>query len=164
MVWPERLYASMCWIFTENNFFEGITTELLTALAINGTAVLLNSVMRVVPRDVALTFYCFCRFSFYCVHITTGVFFHLQSVMAYAVMGLVSPVTQSVVNTLKRALLIWLSVLYVSKRVWLLLLCCVLPLWLTSFFDYYFIKLCLYFPESSATRWPLCRRSERLCA
>ena len=40
----------------------------------------------------------------------TRVFFHMQSVMAYAVMGLISPVTQSVANTLKRALLIWLSI------------------------------------------------------
>ncbi len=36
-----------------------------------------------------------------------GVAFHAQSVMAYAVMGLISPVTVSVANTLKRALLIW---------------------------------------------------------
>ena len=46
--------------------------------------------------------------------------FHLQSVMAYAVMGLISPVTQSVANTLKRALLIWLSILYFGNPVtWL---------------------------------------------
>ena len=45
---------------------------------------------------------------------------HLQSVMAYAVMGLISPVTQSVANTLKRALLIWLSILYFGNPVtWL---------------------------------------------
>ena len=49
-----------------------------------------------------------------------GVAFHLQSVMAYAVMGLISPVSQSVANTLKRALLIWLSVLYFGNAVtWL---------------------------------------------
>merc|ERR1711865_538598 len=46
-----------------------------------------------------------------------GVCFHLQSVMAYAVMGLISPVTQSVANTLKRALLIWLSILYFGNPV-----------------------------------------------
>ena len=50
----------------------------------------------------------------------TRVFFHMQSVMAYAVMGLISPVTQSVANTLKRALLIWLSILYFGNPVtWL---------------------------------------------
>ena len=44
----------------------------------------------------------------------------MQSVMAYAVMGLISPVTQSVANTLKRALLIWLSILYFGNPVtWL---------------------------------------------
>lgn len=49
-----------------------------------------------------------------------GLAFHLQSVMAYAVMGLISPVSQSVANTLKRALLIWLSVLYFGNPVtWL---------------------------------------------
>ena len=37
--------------------------------------------------------------------------------MAYAVMGLISPITQSVANTLKRALLIWLSVLYFGNAV-----------------------------------------------
>lgn len=47
-----------------------------------------------------------------CALLLNGVFFHLQSVLAYAVMGLISPVTQSVANTLKRALLIWFSVLY----------------------------------------------------
>ena len=46
-----------------------------------------------------------------------GACFHLQSVMAYAVMGLISPVTQSVANTLKRALLIWLSILYFGNPV-----------------------------------------------
>ena len=49
-----------------------------------------------------------------------GVAFHLQSVMAYAVMGLISPVTQSVANTLKRALLIWLSILYFGNPVTLM--------------------------------------------
>lgn len=49
-----------------------------------------------------------------------GACFHLQSVMAYAVMGLISPVTQSVANTLKRALLIWLSILIFGNPVtWL---------------------------------------------
>ena len=46
-----------------------------------------------------------------------GVFFHLQSVTAYATMALISPVTQSVANTLKRALLIWLSILYFGNSV-----------------------------------------------
>lgn len=40
-----------------------------------------------------------------------GVLYHLQSVVAYVVMSYLSPVTVSVVNTLKRALLIWISVL-----------------------------------------------------
>ena len=46
-----------------------------------------------------------------------GLAFHCQSVMAYAVMGLISPVSQSVANTLKRALLIWLSILYFGNPV-----------------------------------------------
>mmetsp|Transcript_32131 Transcript_32131/g.75458 ORF Transcript_32131/g.75458 Transcript_32131/m.75458 type:complete len:380 (+) Transcript_32131:93-1232(+) len=40
-----------------------------------------------------------------------GVLYHLQSVVAYVVMSYLSPVTVSVVNTLKRAMLIWISVL-----------------------------------------------------
>jgi hypothetical protein len=35
----------------------------------------------------------------------------------YAVMGLISPVSQSVANTLKRALLIWLSILHFGNEV-----------------------------------------------
>lgn len=46
-----------------------------------------------------------------------GTFFHLQSVTAYAVMGLISPVSQSVANTLKRAMLIWASILYFGNPV-----------------------------------------------
>ena len=49
--------------------------------------------------------------------VLNGIAFHLQSVMAYAVMGLISPVSQSVANTLKRALLIWLSILYFGNAV-----------------------------------------------
>lgn len=49
-----------------------------------------------------------------------GIFFHMQSVLAYAVMGLISPVTQSVANTLKRGLLIWLSILYFGNPVTLM--------------------------------------------
>ncbi|XP_041480020.1 solute carrier family 35 member E2A-like [Lytechinus variegatus] len=43
--------------------------------------------------------------------IVDGIFFHLQSITAYALMGRISPVTHSVANTVKRALLIWLSIL-----------------------------------------------------
>lgn len=49
--------------------------------------------------------------------VLNGVSFHLQSVAAYAVMSVVSPVTQSVLNTLKRAMLIWLSVLWFGNAV-----------------------------------------------
>ncbi|KAL7427469.1 hypothetical protein ACHAXM_000869 [Skeletonema potamos] len=41
-----------------------------------------------------------------------AVFYHLQSVSAYCTMGCMSPVSQSVANTLKRALLVWASILY----------------------------------------------------
>jgi len=46
-----------------------------------------------------------------------GVLYHLQSVVAYVVMSYLSPVTVSVVNTLKRALLIWISVLVFGNSV-----------------------------------------------
>jgi len=39
-----------------------------------------------------------------------GVLYHLQSVVAYVVMSYLSPVTVSVVNTLKRAMIIWISI------------------------------------------------------
>jgi len=46
-----------------------------------------------------------------------GVLYHLQSVAAYMVMSHLSPVTVSVVNTVKRALLIWISVLVFGNRI-----------------------------------------------
>lgn len=46
-----------------------------------------------------------------------GLFFYIQSVSAYGLMDLVSPVTHSVCNCVKRVLLIWLSVLFWKNRV-----------------------------------------------
>merc|ERR1712048_515834 len=46
-----------------------------------------------------------------------GVLYHMQSVVAYVVMSYLSPVTVSVVNTLKRALLIWISILVFGNKV-----------------------------------------------
>lgn len=46
-----------------------------------------------------------------------GVLYHLQSVVAYVVMSYLSPVTVSVVNTLKRALIIGISVLVFQNKV-----------------------------------------------
>ncbi|KAF0314307.1 Solute carrier family 35 member E2B [Amphibalanus amphitrite] len=46
-----------------------------------------------------------------------GVVFHLQSFTAYILMGYISPVTYSVANTLKRALLIWFSVVIFGNPV-----------------------------------------------
>merc|ERR1712060_153113 len=46
-----------------------------------------------------------------------GVLYHLQSVVAYVVMSYLSPVTVSVVNTLKRAMAIWISVLVFHNKV-----------------------------------------------
>ncbi|XP_067144761.1 solute carrier family 35 member E2A-like [Centruroides vittatus] len=46
-----------------------------------------------------------------------GVSFHCQSLMEYMLLGYISPVTHSVANTTKRALLIWLSVLTFGNKV-----------------------------------------------
>eukprot|EP00944_MAST-04C_sp_MAST-4C-sp1_P012135 g12135.t1 len=46
-----------------------------------------------------------------------AVFYHLQSVTAYFTMSLISPVTQSVANTVKRSLLIFLSILHFGNQV-----------------------------------------------
>lgn len=46
-----------------------------------------------------------------------GISYHLQSVFAYGLMGEISPVSHSVANTVKRALLIWLSVLFFGNPV-----------------------------------------------
>ena len=48
---------------------------------------------------------------------TNGLCFHLQSMAAYALMGYISPITHSVANTAKRAILIWLSVLVFANEV-----------------------------------------------
>ncbi|XP_014290559.1 solute carrier family 35 member E2A [Halyomorpha halys] len=49
--------------------------------------------------------------------VLNGIFFHFQSITAYVLMDYTSPVTHSVVNTLKRALLIWVSVLLFGNEV-----------------------------------------------
>uniref|UniRef100_A0A915KKD6 Sugar phosphate transporter domain-containing protein n=1 Tax=Romanomermis culicivorax TaxID=13658 RepID=A0A915KKD6_ROMCU len=43
--------------------------------------------------------------------------FHLQSITAYSLMGYISPITHSVANTTKRAILIWLSVIIFGNDV-----------------------------------------------
>lgn len=50
-------------------------------------------------------------------YIMNGVFFHFQSITAYVLMGYISPVTHSVANTVKRAFLIWISVLLFANPV-----------------------------------------------
>ncbi|XP_074654220.1 solute carrier family 35 member E2A-like [Tubulanus polymorphus] len=52
--------------------------------------------------------------------VLNGFFFHFQSITAYALMGYISPVTHSVANTVKRAFMIWLSVLALGNPVTLL--------------------------------------------
>jgi len=49
--------------------------------------------------------------------ILNGIFFHFQSISAYVLMGYISPVTHSVANTVKRAFLIWLSVIVFGNPV-----------------------------------------------
>ena len=49
--------------------------------------------------------------------IIDAIFYHLQSVSAYCTMGCMSPVSQSVANTLKRAILVWASILYFGNPV-----------------------------------------------
>ena len=49
--------------------------------------------------------------------IIDAIFYHLQSVSAYCTMGCMNPVSQSVANTLKRALLVWASILYFGNPV-----------------------------------------------
>ncbi|EGD80594.1 solute carrier family 35 member E2 [Salpingoeca rosetta] len=46
-----------------------------------------------------------------------AVFYHLQSVTAYFTMSLLTPVSQSVANTVKRALLIFLSILWFGNEI-----------------------------------------------
>lgn len=49
--------------------------------------------------------------------VSNGVFFHFQSISAYVLMGYISPVTHSVANTVKRAFLIWISVILFGNPV-----------------------------------------------
>ncbi|XP_076085964.1 solute carrier family 35 member E2A-like [Mytilus galloprovincialis] len=44
-------------------------------------------------------------------YVVDGICFHFQSLSAYVLMSYISPVTHSVANTVKRALLIWISIL-----------------------------------------------------
>ncbi|XP_076278372.1 solute carrier family 35 member E2A isoform X3 [Lasioglossum baleicum] len=56
-------------------------------------------------------------FKLFTAYLLNGVFFHFQSITAYALMDYVSPVTHSVANTAKRASLIWVSVLLFNNPV-----------------------------------------------
>ncbi|XP_076478432.1 solute carrier family 35 member E2A isoform X2 [Bombus vancouverensis nearcticus] len=56
-------------------------------------------------------------FKLFTAFLLNGVFFHFQSITAYVLMNYISPVTHSVVNTAKRASLIWLSVLLFNNPV-----------------------------------------------
>jgi len=60
---------------------------------------------KVVGREVALYM------------LIAAVFFHTQSVSAYCTMSLMSPVSMSVANTLKRTLMIFISILYFHNTV-----------------------------------------------
>jgi solute carrier family 35 protein E2 len=51
------------------------------------------------------------------IFLLNGICFHCQSLLAFTVMSYISPVTHSVCNTLKRALLIWLSVFLFKNKV-----------------------------------------------
>lgn len=50
-------------------------------------------------------------------YILNGISFNCQSLLAFTLMSYISPVTYSVCNTLKRALLIWLSVILFQNQV-----------------------------------------------
>ncbi|XP_025411619.1 solute carrier family 35 member E2 [Sipha flava] len=52
--------------------------------------------------------------------ILNGIFFHFQSITAYVLMDYISPVTYSVANTVKRAFLIWMSVILFGNSITLL--------------------------------------------
>ncbi|OAD57781.1 Solute carrier family 35 member E2B [Eufriesea mexicana] len=56
-------------------------------------------------------------FKLFMAFLLNGVFFHFQSITAYVLMNYISPVTHSVVNTAKRASLIWFSVLLFNNPV-----------------------------------------------
>ncbi|XP_014676968.1 PREDICTED: solute carrier family 35 member E2-like isoform X2 [Priapulus caudatus] len=49
--------------------------------------------------------------------LANGLFFHFQTITEYVLIGYISPVTHSVANTVKRALLIWLSVIVFGNPV-----------------------------------------------
>ncbi|XP_064611452.1 solute carrier family 35 member E2A-like [Liolophura sinensis] len=53
----------------------------------------------------------------FAVLILNGIFFHFQSITAYVLMDYISPVTHSVANTVKRAFLIWFSVILFGNPV-----------------------------------------------
>ncbi|XP_050535909.1 solute carrier family 35 member E2A-like [Daktulosphaira vitifoliae] len=52
--------------------------------------------------------------------ILNGLFFHFQSITAYVLMDYINPVTYSVANTVKRAFLIWMSVLLFGNSITIL--------------------------------------------
>ncbi|KAH7643014.1 solute carrier family 35 member e2-like protein [Dermatophagoides farinae] len=53
-------------------------------------------------------------------YVLCGLSFHLQTLTEYALLNMISPISHSVANTVKRALLIWLSVLVFGNPVTLM--------------------------------------------
>lgn len=79
-----------------------------------GHKMLYGSVTNGKPEDPALVSY---RWKLLLID---AVLYHLQSVTAYFTMSLLSPVSQSVANTVKRSLLIMLSIMYFGNAITML--------------------------------------------
>jgi len=79
------------------------------------------SVIVLVPASFFLVdfsqFYEVLSFRLVCISLLNALFFHAQSLFAFTLMSYISPVTHSVCNTLKRALLIWVSVFLFRNQV-----------------------------------------------
>ena len=56
-------------------------------------------------------------FEMFYVYLINGLCFHFQTISAYALMEAISPVSHSVANTVKRALLIWISVVIFKNTI-----------------------------------------------
>lgn len=64
-------------------------------------------------EDTAQNYQIFTLFMF----VLNGICFHCQTLLAFTLMSYISPVTHSVCNTLKRAILIWVSVIIFQNQV-----------------------------------------------
>mmetsp|Transcript_3795 Transcript_3795/g.4373 ORF Transcript_3795/g.4373 Transcript_3795/m.4373 type:complete len:451 (-) Transcript_3795:50-1402(-) len=110
-----QFYTSVAALLLQTPFVLGDITTLLRSWTSHETGMSVSVEATMADDDEDASFHT--GMSLKMLLLIDAVFYQLQSVSAYCVMGCMSPVSQSVANTLKRSLLVWASILYFHNPV-----------------------------------------------